>query len=160
MDATNDVFTVEQKCREGHHRCSPVACRLTLLILLPERKYGRWPNTQAYYWRSQREGSVSKPLYKPLKKYKHKSTSAGMPRFSDCADSLRADFPFHQLLSSSSNHNRLKDWDLICRHSSPAWFGWQATSRAAVESRQTKQGGNFFEASEDSPLSRKAIIRN
>lgn len=36
----------------------------------------------------------------------------------DSTDSLRGDFPFHQLFSSS-NQNQLKDWDLMCCHSSP-----------------------------------------
>lgn len=38
--------------------------RLTLLIPGLERKYGRWPNTEAYDWWSQWEGSVSKPFCK------------------------------------------------------------------------------------------------
>lgn len=60
----------------------PSSFTLTFLMLLPEREYGRWTNTGAYYWWSQWEGSVSKPLYKPVKKRKrHKSTSASTPRF-------------------------------------------------------------------------------
>lgn len=47
----------------------------------------------------------------------HKSTSAGMPRF--LTQPSGGDFPFHQLFSSSSNQNQLKDGDLICCHSSP-----------------------------------------
>lgn len=152
-------FLSSKNVREGNLCSLPGARRLTLLILLPERKYGRWPNTEAYHWWSQWEGSVSKPLYKPLRKYTHKSTSAGMPRFLTPDTALGPDFPFHQLFSSSSNQNRLKDWDLICCHSSPAWFGWQAGSWAAVELMRVERGGNF-EASEESPLSRKAIIRN
>lgn len=35
------------------------------------------------------------------------------------AESLGGDFLFQQLFSSS-NQNQLKDWDLICCHSSPA----------------------------------------
>lgn len=151
MDATHSVFTVNHSL--------PGARRLTLLIPLPERKYGRWPNTEAYYWWSQWEGSVSKPLYKPLRKIHTQINLCRHAKISDSTDSLGEDFPFHQLFSSSPNQNQLKDWDLICCHSSPAWFGWQASSWAAVELIQTEQGGNF-EASEDSPLSRKAIIRN
>lgn len=117
----------------GHDCYSLGAGRLTLLIPLPERKYGRWPNTEAYDWWSQWEGSVSKPLCKPRRRHTHISTSAGMPRFLDSKDSLQGDFPFQQLFSSSSNHNQLKDRDLICCHSSPAWLGWQAGSGAAPE---------------------------
>lgn len=48
---------------------STAACRLTLLIPRLEGKYGRWPNTEAYDWRSQWEGSVSKPFCKLSKRY-------------------------------------------------------------------------------------------
>lgn len=48
---------------------STAARRLTLLIPRLEGKYGRWPNTEAYDWRSQWEGSVSKPFCKLSKRY-------------------------------------------------------------------------------------------
>jgi len=134
------------------------ACTLTLLILIPERKYSRWPNTGAYGWRSQWEGSVSNPLYKPLKKVHTQINQCWHAKVFDSTEGPLGRFPFHQLSSSSSYQNQLKDWDLICCHSSSAWFGWQAGSWA-VEWMQTKQGGNF-RALEDSPLSREAIIKN
>lgn len=136
-------FLSSRNVREGDLGSLPGARRLTLLILLPERKYGRWPNTEAYHWWSQWEGSVSKPLYKPLRKYTHKSTSAGMPGFLTPDTAPGPDFPFHQLFSSFSNQNRLKDWDLICCHSYPAWFGWQAGSWAAVELMRSRAGRKF-----------------
>lgn len=134
--------------------CS-AAHRLTLLILLPERKYGRWPNTEAYYWWSQWEGSVSKPLYKPMRKntHTHKSTSAGMPRF--LTQPSGGDFPFHQLFSSSSsNQNQLKDGDLICCHSSPLPDLDDRRVSELPQSWRKNQAGRE-NSSEDSPLSRK-----
>lgn len=55
------------------------AHRATDLIQLPERKYGRWPNMGAYFWRSQWGGSVSAPFYKLRREYTHKPNSATMP---------------------------------------------------------------------------------
>lgn len=160
LDAAHSVFTVKQNCWRGHDSFSLSAGRLALLIPLPERKYGRWPNTEAYDWWSQWEGSVSKPLCKPQRRHTHISTSAAMPRFLDSKDSLQGDFPFQQLFSSSSNHNQLKDRDLICCHSSPAWFGWQAGSWAAPELMRAKQWGNSSRRLQHSLQSIEAIIRN
>lgn len=46
-----------------------LARRPTFLIPGLERKYGRWPNTEAYDWWSQWEGSVSKPFCKLSKRH-------------------------------------------------------------------------------------------
>ena len=73
IDKTLKRFVVEQKCWG--------------------RKYGWWPNTEAYYCRSQWEGSVSKPLYEPLRKHTHKSTTPPMPRFLTPHSRLWVDFP-------------------------------------------------------------------
>lgn len=70
-------FSVKQKCCRGHQGSLLGSCSLTLLILLPMRKYGRWPNTGTYYWWSQWEGSVSKPLSKSL--WKHTHTNQPLP---------------------------------------------------------------------------------
>lgn len=124
----------------------PSSFTLTLLMLLPEREYGRWTNTGAYYWWSQWEGSVSKPLYKPVKK-KERDTNQPLPARQGSwlhgEPSARSP-PFHQLYSSSSN--QLKDRDLICCHSSPACFFFfffsddRRGTRAAVELMWTKRG--------------------
>lgn len=136
--------------------------RLTLLILLPERKYGRWPNTEAYYWWSQWEGSVSKPLHKARRKHTQINL-CWHAKILNSTDSLRADFPFHQLFSSSSpssNQNQLKrlGFDMLSLNPCLIWLTGGLVSCCGADAHRA--GRENSGASEDSPLSRKAIIRN
>lgn len=107
---------------------------------------------QSHYtslWKKERD--TNQPLPARQGSWLHGEPSARFP-------------PFHQLYSSSSN--QLKDRDLICCHSSPAcffflfFFRWQAeyASCCGVDVNQAREKN--FKASKDSPLSRKAIIRN
>lgn len=143
----------------------PSSFTLTLLMLLPEREYGRWTNTGAYYWWSQWEGSVSKPLYKPVKKRKrHKSTSASTPRFLTPRRAFGEISPFSSALLFFLQPVKRSGFDMLslisCLFFLFFFFRWQAeyASCCGVDVNQAREKN--FKASKDSPLSRKAIIRN
>lgn len=142
----------------------PSSFTLTFLMLLPEREYGRWTNTGAYYWWSQWEGSVSKPLYKPVKKRKrHKSTSASTPRFLTPRRAFGEISPFSSALLFFLQPVKRLGFDMPSLISCLFFFfvfRWQAGYASCCEVDVNQAREKNFKASRDSPLSRKAIIRN
>lgn len=97
----------------------------------------------------------------------HTNQSDGFAEIVDSADSLRGDSPPppHQLSSSSTsssftNQSQLRDRDLICCHSTtrPIRMTGMFMSCRGVDANQAGKGNS--EASADSPLSSKAMIRN
>lgn len=137
----------------------PSSFTLTFLMLLPEREYGRWTNTGAYYWWSQWEGSVSKPLYKPVKKRKrHKSTSASTPRFLTPRRAFGEISPFSSALLFFLQPVKRLGFDMPSLISCLFFFQAGYASCCEVDVNQAREKN--FKASRDSPLSRKAIIRN
>lgn len=122
----------------------PSSFTLTFLMLLPEREYGRWTNTGAYYWWSQWEGSVSKPLYKPVKKRKrHKSTSASTPRFLTPRRAFGEISPFSSALLFFLQPVKRLGFDMPSLISCLFFFLFsddRRGTRAAVKLMWTKQG--------------------
>lgn len=152
------MFTVKEKCWVGH--CFVLgACTLTLLMLLPERKYGRWPNTGGLTTDGHNEKAHCQSHYTSLWKNTHTNQPLPVCQGSRLQSEPSGRFsPFSSAFLFFFQAVKRLRFDMLSLISC-LFSRWQAGSRDAVELMQTKQGGNF-KASKESPLSRKAIIRN